>query len=216
MRPRQLTLDQGDDVLGAYPGRVGGQLAAARLPPVVRKPQQPALAPQHLDQQWVGASASAGAGAPPALRAAKQHVPVLQFGHAGKHTHGGLATEQPLSARAVGHKAGPGSLPPVSGAPRASAPAATARASYASYHQQQQQHAAAAQQHQQQQQRTGGAETGPITPAQALKRYADHLTPYEQSEVLQYQQVGPGAGAPCMLGCMGLRAAPALGVAMHL
>jgi hypothetical protein len=33
-------------------------------------------------------------------------------------------------------------------------------------------------------------ETGPITPAQALKRYSEYLTPFEQSEVLQYQQVG--------------------------
>ena len=38
---------------------------------------------------------------------------------------------------------------------------------------------------------------GPITPAQALKRYADYLTPLEQSEILQYPQVwflgAPGA-----------------------
>jgi hypothetical protein len=33
-------------------------------------------------------------------------------------------------------------------------------------------------------------ETGPITPAQALKRYSEYLTAYEQSEILQYQQVG--------------------------
>ncbi|KAF8057882.1 Dyrk2 [Scenedesmus sp. PABB004] len=32
-------------------------------------------------------------------------------------------------------------------------------------------------------------ETGPITPAQALKRYGEYLTPFEQSEILQYSQV---------------------------
>ncbi len=32
------------------------------------------------------------------------------------------------------------------------------------------------------------AETGPITPAQAVKRYGDYLTPFEQSEILQYGQ----------------------------
>ena len=52
------------------------------------------------------------------------------------------------------------------------------------------------QQQQQQQQRAAAqsqssvVETGPITPAQALKRYSEFLTPFEQSEILQYQQVG--------------------------
>jgi hypothetical protein len=36
---------------------------------------------------------------------------------------------------------------------------------------------------------TPAVETGPITPAQALKRYGEYLTAYEQSEILQYQHV---------------------------
>lgn len=35
-------------------------------------------------------------------------------------------------------------------------------------------------------------ESGYITPAQALSRYAEYMTPYEHSEVLEYQQVGEG------------------------
>lgn len=33
------------------------------------------------------------------------------------------------------------------------------------------------------------SQAGPITPAQALKRYADHMTNFEQSEVLEYPHV---------------------------
>lgn len=56
---------------------------------------------------------------------------------------------------------------------------------------QQQQHHQAHQQQQQQQQAASAshAETGPISPAQALKRYSEYLTSFEQSEVLQYPQV---------------------------
>ncbi|GBF91610.1 dual-specificity tyrosine-(Y)-phosphorylation regulated kinase [Raphidocelis subcapitata] len=91
-----------------------------------------------------------------------------------------------------------------------SGPGSARSSSYAAQHQQQQQAAAAAaaavaaaaaaaaqqqQQQQQQQQRAQSqsqssvVETGPITPAQALKRYSEYLTPFEQSEVLQYNQV---------------------------
>lgn len=38
---------------------------------------------------------------------------------------------------------------------------------------------------------------GPITPAQALKRYADQLTNFEQSEVLEYPQASNVLAVRC-------------------
>lgn len=33
-------------------------------------------------------------------------------------------------------------------------------------------------------------ESGALTPAQALRRYSEYLTPFEQSEILEYPEVG--------------------------
>jgi hypothetical protein len=109
-----------------------------------------------------------------------------------------------------GARQAPGSLPAAAGAPRAP-PSAAARAAYADQQQQQpppqqqqQQTMAGAavvghnQQHAAQQAAQQYAETGPISPGQALKRYSEYLTDYEQSEVLHYPQVrqtGASGGA---------------------
>lgn len=106
---------------------------------------------------------------------AKPQVPQLNM---GRHD-GSYGSDQAATARPSG---GAGSLPHVQ---QHRAPN-TSRAAFATASQQQ--YAGSAE-------RTAPAavETGPITPAQALKRYGEYLTAFEQSEVLQYQQVGRDA-----------------------
>jgi len=101
---------------------------------------------------------------------AKPQVPQLNM---GRHD-GSFGNDQPATARPAG---GPGSLPHM---PQHRAPN-TSRAAFA----------ATSQQYAGTTERPAPAavETGPITPAQALKRYGEYLTAFEQSEVLQYQQV---------------------------
>lgn len=106
---------------------------------------------------------------------AKPQVPQLNMGgHDGSFGSG----HSPATARPAG---GPGSLPhvPQHRAPNTSRPVFAAASSQAAYAGTAERAAPAA------------VETGPITPAQALKRYGEYLTAFEQSEVLQYQQVRP-------------------------
>jgi hypothetical protein len=100
---------------------------------------------------------------------AKPQVPQLNMGR-----HEGSFGSESATARPAG---GPGSLPhmPQHRAPSTSRPAFAASS---------QQSAGTTERP------AAAAETGPITPAQALKRYGEYLTAFEQSEVLQYQQVG--------------------------
>lgn len=101
----------------------------------------------------------------------KPQVPALNF---SRHDGYG-SSDQSMTARAAVH--GPGSLPHVQ---RGSV---TSRQGFAQ--------TAAGQQYAGNDaiRTTAAAETGPITPAQALKRYGEYLTAYEQSEILQYTQV---------------------------
>lgn len=111
----------------------------------------------------------------------KPQVPALNLSrHDGYIVSTG--SDQSMTARIAGH--GPGSLPQMQ---RGSV---TSRPGYG--------HAVANQQYQASNdtiKATVAAETGPITPAQALKRYGEYLTAYEQSEVLQYSHVSVGVGA---------------------
>jgi dual specificity tyrosine-phosphorylation-regulated kinase 2/3/4 len=167
--------------------------------------QQPMLTAQALVDA-AGPDALNSGAKQSVARLAKPPVPVLDLSsNRGEAASGGL--DQSFAPRAAGHAAA-GALPPPQQQPR-SGPGSARSGSYAVQHQQQQQQqqataaaaaavaaaAAAATQQQQQQQRAQSqsqssvVETGPITPAQALKRYSEYLTPFEQSEVLQYGQV---------------------------
>jgi hypothetical protein len=107
----------------------------------------------------------------------KPHIPTLNLPrHEGYGGSAGLGMDQAATARLSGNH-GPGSLPHLAQGLLTTRPAYTPTPA--------QQHAddvIRTQTH-----RT--AETGPITPAQALKRYSEYLTAYEQSEILQYPQV---------------------------
>lgn len=165
------TPDNPDDlyISNSHPQRNVVSLSSARLPGAARK-----LPPtQQLTTAQVQEVTGAGMDHQARLLAnnivPKPQVPALNL-----NRHDGYSSDQSLTARV----AGPGSLPHVQ---RGSV---TSRPGYGQ--------ATAAQQY------AGGndairtaaaAETGPITPAQALKRYGEYLTAYEQSEILQYNHV---------------------------
>lgn len=149
---------------------------SARLPGSARKlPATTAQQQQQLLNSKLQDSSGSGIDLPSAHRlvanniVAKPQVPQLNMGR-----HEGSFGSEAATARPAG---GPGSLPHI---PQHRAPS-TSRPAFASSSQQSAgttERPAAA------------AETGPITPAQALKRYGEYLSAFEQSEVLQYQQVG--------------------------
>lgn len=156
---------------------------SARLPGSARKlPATTAQQQQQLLNSKLQESSGPGIDFPSPHRLvannilAKPQVPQLNMGgHEGSFSSG----HSPATARPAG---GPGSLPhvPQHRAPNTSRPAFAAASSQAAYAGTAERAAPAA------------VETGPITPAQALKRYGEYLTAFEQSEVLQYQQVrGP-------------------------
>jgi hypothetical protein len=180
MQAKQLNQDTPDDLYvgSGHPARNVVPLSA-RLPGSARKlPATTAQQQQQLLNSKLQDSSGPGVDYTSTHRlvanniVAKPQVPQLNM---GRHD-GSFGSEQPATARPAG---GAGSLPhvPQHRAPNTSRPAfaATSQA-YAGTAER----AAPA---------PAAVETGPITPAQALKRYGEYLTAFEQSEVLQYQQV---------------------------
>lgn len=188
---KQLTPDDPDDVYvsSSFTQRNGSHLQSARPPGTARKlagatsqdtQQNNAKHNQTSDHSHTDHSVKMGqnnmAGKP-------GQVPSLDFArHDGYGSSGGLGMDQSLTSRAPASH-GPGSLPSVQRIPN------TSRPNYG--------YTAAQQQPQQQPpedtSRTPSsasqAEAGPISPAQALKKYGEYLTAFEQSEILQYGQV---------------------------
>lgn len=139
------------------------QLPASRLPGAARKVALAQQGQQHIHDLQASAMDHQQPGRLGNNVVTKPQVPAINLGR----REGYVATDQALSAKGTGA----GALPQVrSGQQSSRAP------------QHAPEDAIRAQPHQ-------TAETGPITPAQALRRYAEYLTPYEQSEVLQYPQV---------------------------
>lgn len=168
------TPDNPDDLYigSSHPQRNVVSLSSARLPGAARKlppaqqlmsTQEGAAGPGTMEQQ----SGRIANNIVP-----KPQVPALNLGRHGD----GFGSDQSLTARVPGH--GPGSLPHIQRGAHTSRPAAYGAA------------AGVQQQYGSDTIRTTPAvETGPITPAQALKRYGEYLTAYEQSEILQYTHV---------------------------
>lgn len=180
-KAKQLNQDTPDDLYvgSGHPARNVVPLSA-RLPGSARKlPATTAQQQQQLLNSKLQESSRPGIDFPSPHRLvannilAKPQVPQLNMGgHEGSFGSG----HSPATARPAG---GPGSLPhvPQHRTPNTSRPAFAAASSQAAYAGTAERAAPAA------------VETGPITPAQALKRYGEYLTAFEQSEVLQYQQV---------------------------
>lgn len=172
------TPDNPDDLYigNSLPQRNVVSLSSARLPGAARKlPPAQQLTTAQV-QEVTGAAMDHQAN----RLLANNIVPKPQIPALNLNRHDGyvsqMGSDQSLTARVAGQ--GPGSLPHVQ---RGSV---TSRPGYAQ--------AAAAQQYVSSNdtiKTTAAAETGPITPAQALKRYGEYLTAYEQSEVLQYTHV---------------------------
>ncbi|WIA15692.1 hypothetical protein OEZ85_002317 [Tetradesmus obliquus] len=168
------TPDNPDDLYigSSHPQRNVVSLSSARLPGAARKlppaqqlmsTQEGAAGPGTMEQQ----SGRIANNIVP-----KPQVPALNLGRHGD----GFGSDQSLTARVPGH--GPGSLPHIQRGAHTSRPAAYGAA------------AGVQQQYGSDTIRTTPAvETGPITPAQALKRYGEYLTAYEQSEILQYTHI---------------------------
>ena len=160
------------------------------------KSQIPALSMgANRSEGYMGSTAGLGLDQSLTARTAPQPSPG-SLSQAQTQQHAGAAT-----ARAAAYSSGAAQAQQVQAAEAVPQPQ---QSPAQQQQQQQQQHAAPVAQQQQQQQQAVQAsqqqrttqsqssvvETGPITPAQALKRYSEYLTPFEQSEVLQYQQVG--------------------------
>eukprot|EP00879_Flechtneria_rotunda_P009162 GHRR01009592.1.p1 GENE.GHRR01009592.1~~GHRR01009592.1.p1 ORF type:complete len:875 (+),score=386.54 GHRR01009592.1:541-3165(+) len=171
---KQLTPDNSDELYigSGHPQHNVISLSSSRLPGTARKLQPPQqlssqqmqeVATHRMDHQSNKIIAN--------NILSKPQIPALNFSRRDGFVPTG-GTDQSFTSR------GPGSLPNVQ--QRGSmtsrpAPAQTAMQQYSN--------AADAI-------RTAPAvETGPITPAQALKRYGQYLTAYEQSEILQYTSV---------------------------
>jgi hypothetical protein len=169
------TPDNPDDLYigSSHPQRNVVSLSSARLPGAARK-----LPPAQQLMSTQDGAAGPGTMEQQSGRVANNIVPKPQVPALNLGRHGdGFGSDQSLTARVPGH--GPGSLPHVQRGAHTSRPAA---------------YGAAAARVQQQYgsdtiRTTPAVETGPITPAQALKRYGEYLTAYEQSEILQYQHV---------------------------
>lgn len=179
LQAKQLNQDTPDDLFvgSGHPSRNVVPLSA-RLPGSARKlPATTAQQQQQLLSSKLQESSGSGIDLPSTLRlvanniVAKPQVPPLNMGRHGEGSFHG--SDQAATAR------GPGSLPHV---PQQSRAANTSRPAFAATSQQQ--YAGTTERP-----ASTAVETGPITPAQALKRYGEYLTAFEQSEVLQYSQV---------------------------
>jgi hypothetical protein len=171
-----------------HPQRNVVPLSARHLPGSARKLPHTSTAQQQqqLVSPQVQESTAAGMDQPAPHRiVANNIVPALNMGAGSHHFAGSLSgSDQSLTARPAGHSSGPGSLPHVQQQQPRSTPQ-TSRPAYASPAAAPTAPPAADAVHT----APASVETGPITPAQALKRYGEYLTAFEQSEVLQYQQV---------------------------
>lgn len=182
------TPDNPDDLYigNSHPQRNVVSLSSARLPGTARK-----LPPAQLISTQDGAGP--GMDHQPTNRiVANNIVPKPQVPALNLTRHDGygaqMGSDQSLTVRVSGH--GPGSLPLVQRGSHTSRPA------YAQ--------AASVQQHSDTiRAQPAAVETGPITPAQALKRYGEYLTAYEQSEILQYTHVSKGYQLPVGCCCQG-------------
>lgn len=179
LQAKQLNQDTPDDLYvgSGHPARNVVPLSA-RLPGSARKlPATTAQQQQQMLSSKLQESSGPGIDLPGSLRlvanniVAKPQVPQLNM---GRH-ESSFSSDQAATARAPG---GPGSLPHVSQHRGAN----TSRPAYAATSQQ---YAGTTTERP----APSAVETGPITPAQALKRYGEYLTAFEQSEVLQYSQV---------------------------
>eukprot|EP00882_Tetradesmus_deserticola_P009657 GHRQ01010195.1.p1 GENE.GHRQ01010195.1~~GHRQ01010195.1.p1 ORF type:complete len:476 (+),score=152.28 GHRQ01010195.1:1320-2747(+) len=170
------TPDNPDDLYigSSHPQRNVVSLSSARLPGTARKlppaqqlmsTQEGAAGPGTMEQQ-TGRIAN--------NIVSKPQVPALNLGRHGD----GFGSDQSLTARVPGH--GPGSLPHVQRGAYTSRPAAYGAGAAATA---QQQYASDTIRP------SPAVETGPITPAQALKRYGEYLTASEQSEILLYTHI---------------------------
>ncbi|GBF94279.1 dual-specificity tyrosine-(Y)-phosphorylation regulated kinase [Raphidocelis subcapitata] len=189
--PRQLAQESNPDDLysSCYPPRgAGGQLAGARLPGSARKLAPPGAAPQvqqhpGLQDATPGPIEHLGASPKAAARLLKPQPSALAYGGGESPAAAAAATQLPHLATppraAGGVYASVYAAAPPQAAPQ---PPAAAQAAGGGG-------GGAAPRGAATQSQSSVVETGPITPAQALKRYGEYLTPYEQSEVLQYGQV---------------------------
>jgi hypothetical protein len=194
LQVKQLAPDNPDDlyISNNHPQRTVVSLASARLPGVARKLP---VAQQGLNTQVVQDHLGMDHQTASKILAnnivAKPQIPSLTINrhdYAAQLGTGG--TDQSLTSRGTGHP--PGSLPQVQQrGSHTSRPAYTSTAAGL-------QHSIA----------TNDAvrsapavETGPITPAQALKRYAEYLTPFELSEILTYKHVRPDS-KHALVNCM--------------
>ncbi|KAF6266252.1 kinase-like domain-containing protein [Scenedesmus sp. NREL 46B-D3] len=172
------TPDKPDDLYigSSHPQRNVVSLSSARLPGTARK-----LPPAQQLMSTQDGSAGPGTMEQQTGRIANNIVPKPQVPALNLSRHGdGFGSDQSLTARVPGH--GPGSLPHVQRGANTSRTAAFGAAAAAAAGVQQQYGSDTIRP-------SPAVETGPITPAQALKRYGEYLTAYEQSEILQYQHI---------------------------